>query len=351
MSLVQFKIEVEPYNGRSNQIAIKLVVTNTGEDRVRLISLTPNVPIGVEIEERRDISQESKKEKAIDLCLQLTEILNNHLLINYENVKEEIIAINKEMFNEIFASPQKVLMNSISIIKHSVVSQEVKRINTKLDSMNYKIQSLEDAQWAYDKWFSHLGDDNVEKSLYEGKLQQLKNLEEKMGENESNVLALIEATSSYTRSYVIKFKRKLFSPKIFNITIDGLYSQDKLNGEYRVNVSEPVTISPQPFALTFLAVLSSIMGSILKYNLEHPKVSDSFLSYTNELFTYLSTGYGVSSAIVAIVFFNIYEHINFGDFGKKISSSPNGQVALLIGALSGLMGDKIVKALNVFIGI
>ncbi|MDA2233788.1 hypothetical protein PDM89_11910 [Bacillus cereus] len=361
MASVQFGLEVEPYNGRSDQIAIKLAVTNSGEEKIKLISLTPNVPIGVEIEERGDISQESKKERAIDLCLELTEILNRHLLTHYKELKKQIAEVNKDVL-QIQLRSLPLIFNPIELAQSLIYStifssgrtgllQETRTLSRKRDSTQFKVQNLEDAKWAYDKWFSTLSDDNIEKGLYEGKLQQLKNLEDKMSENESNVLALIEPASSYTRSYVIKFKRRLFSQKIFNITIDGLYSEDNSPSQYRGTVSEPVTMSPSSFALTFLAIFSSILGSVLKYNLEHPNGSDSLLKYIDSLFTNLVTSYGVSSAIVAIVFFNIYEHINFGDFGKNIKQSPNWQVALLIGALSGLMGDKIVKALNVFIGI
>ncbi|MED1043990.1 hypothetical protein P4T54_05595 [Bacillus mycoides] len=350
MSSVQFKIEVESYNGRSDQIAVKLIVDNSGGERIKLISLTPNVPFGVQIEERRDTSQESKKEKAIDLCLELTDILDGYLENNYEIIKAGRISLGKERVNEIF-KVKSFFSVYASLFKQTLLSQELRAINRKLTSIKFTVQNLADAEWAYDKWFANLSDDIIEKGLYEGKLQQLKNLENQMSEIESNVLALIEPASSYTRSYVIKFKRRLFSQKIFNITIDGLYADENSSSQYRGTVSEPVTISPSSLALTFLAIISSILGAILKYNLEHSNGSDSISKYLMDLFTNLTTSYGLSSAIVAIVFFNIYEHINFGDFGKKINQSPNWQVALLIGALSGLMGDKIVKALNIFIGI
>ncbi|PFK30588.1 hypothetical protein COJ18_27605 [Bacillus cereus] len=350
MSLVQFNIETEPYNSRSNQIALKLVINNNSEEKINLISLTPNVPMGVEIEERRESFQESTKEKIMDLCSQLTQILNYHIFIKYEDVKKEIIAANKELMDEVLSSPKQAMNVYLTLMKPSMISQERKRIHSRLDAARFKIQNLEDAKWAYDKWFSNLDNDSIEKNMYEGKLEQLKNLEGKMNENESNTLAVIEPKSSYTRSYVIKFKRRLFSQKIFNITIDGLYTEDNLSGQYRGTVSEPVTISPQSFALTFLAVFASILGSILKYNLENTQ-NYYFSEYTDGLFRHLITGNGISSAIVAMIFFNIYEHINFGDFSKSINKSPNWQVALLIGILSGLMADKIVKALNIFIGI
>jgi hypothetical protein len=353
MSLVQFSLDVESYNSRSNQIAVKLIVENNGDEKVKLISLTPNVPLGVELEERRDTSHESKKEKAIDLCIELTEILDGFLLSEYENIKQERISVQKEMTEEIFkvGSPFSISVSIFSYpLKAAYLSQEIKAINRKLSSTKYYIQNLEDAKWAYDKWFASLDNGVIEKGLFEGKLQQLRNLEEKMSESESNVLAIIEPDSSYTRSYVIRFKRKKFSQKMFNITMEGVFSQDESLGQYRRTVSEPVSISPSSFALTFLAVIASVLGSILKFNLGS-STSSSFLSYFDKLFTHLTTGHGISSAIVAIVFFNIYEHINFGDFGKNINQSPNWQVALLIGTLSGLMADKIVKALSVFIGI
>jgi hypothetical protein len=352
MSLVQFNIETEPYNSRTNQIALKLVINNTGTEKINIISLTPNVPLGVEIQEKKDSFQESAKEKIMDLCLQLTEILNNHLIIKYEDIKKEIIDANREMFKQLLSlSPKNVLGMYIAIIKPLMMSDQMKRINSRIDATKFKIKNLEDAKWAYDKWLSNLNNDAIERNLYEGKLDQLKRLESKMNENEPSALAVIEPSSSYTRSYVITFKRRLFSQKIFNITLDGIYTEDNSTRQFRGTVSEPITISPRSSALTLLAIFASILGSILKYNLEHPNNNTEIVKYVDGLLTNLTTGNGISSVIVALIFFNIYEHINFGDFGKNIKQPPNWQVALLIGILSGLMVDKIVKALNVFIGI
>ncbi|MGG1365776.1 hypothetical protein ABE322_08305 [Priestia megaterium] len=353
MSLLQFNIETEPYNSRSNQIALKVVIRNTGKEKVNLISLNPNVPMGVEIEERRDSSQESAKERIMFLCLELTEILNNHLLIKHEEMRSKIIDANKEMLNQLLSPKLKnIFINGyFALIKPTLMSQQMKRIYSRIDATGFKIQNLQDAEWAFDKWFSKLDDDGIEKELYEGKLEQIKRLVGEMTGNESNVIAAIEPESSYTRSYVITFKRRLFSQKIFNITIEGIYTEGASVNQLRRSVSEPITISPQSFALTFLAIFASILGSILRYNLEHPNSNQQFEKYSDGLLTNLITGNGISSAIVAMIFFNIYEHINFGDFGKNIRQSPNWQVALLIGILSGLVVDKIVKALNVFIGI
>ncbi|MEI2406354.1 hypothetical protein [Niallia taxi] len=351
MSLVQFNIETEPYNNRSNQIALKLIINNTSNEKINLISLTPNVPIGVEIEERKNSFQESAKEKIMDLCLQLTEILNSHLYIKYEEIRKEIIDANKDLLNQILSfSTKNVFGLYMGIMKPSLMSSQMKRIHSRIDSTTFKIQNIEDANWAYDKWFAELNNEAIEKNLYQGKLEQLKRLESKMNENESNALAVIEPSSSYTRSYVITFKRRLFSQKIFNITLDGIYTEDTANSQFRGTVSEPITISPRSSSLTLLAVFASVLGSTLKYNLEHPE-NTQFVKYIDGLLTNLTTGYGISSIIVALIFFNIYEHINFGDFGKNIKQPPNWQVALLIGILSGLMVDKIVKALNVFVGI
>ncbi|HHT7190017.1 TPA: hypothetical protein ACTZ5N_003416, partial [Bacillus cereus] len=158
MSSVQFKIEVESYNGRSDQIAVKLIVDNSGGERIKLISLTPNVPFGVQIEERRDTSQESKKEKAIDLCLELTDILDGYLENNYEIIKVGRISLAKEKMNEILKVKSFFLVYA-SLFKQTLLSQELRAINRKLTSIKFTVQNLADAEWAYDKWFANLSDD------------------------------------------------------------------------------------------------------------------------------------------------------------------------------------------------
>jgi hypothetical protein len=51
--------------------------------------------------------------------------------------------------------------------------------------------------------------------------------------------------------------------------------------------------------------------------------------------------------ILALIFFNIYE---FTDLGKRFKMMIGWRSALLIGALCGLLGDRILMALKAFVG-
>jgi hypothetical protein len=55
----------------------------------------------------------------------------------------------------------------------------------------------------------------------------------------------------------------------------------------------------------------------------------------------------VSAAILALLFFNVYEHTSFG---RQLRMNLGWRSALLIGALCGLMQERILTSLKSLLG-
>ncbi len=55
----------------------------------------------------------------------------------------------------------------------------------------------------------------------------------------------------------------------------------------------------------------------------------------------------IGGMILALVIFNVYEHT---DLGTKVKMGVGWRSALLIGVLAGLFSERLLQALNVFLG-
>ena len=109
-------------------------------------------------------------------------------------------------------------------------------------------------------------------------------------------------------------------------------------------------------ALTLVAVVSSLLGYVLRFTLSQSTSASSATQVSQltpqafsleQLLTLLTSATWIGSAILAFVFFNVYE---FTDVGRNFRMGLGWRSALLIGALCGLMGDRILVALKAFLG-
>lgn len=102
-----------------------------------------------------------------------------------------------------------------------------------------------------------------------------------------------------------------------------------------------IQISPYPISLSIFTAFSAVLGSVMKSSLVLNK--DVFMYMREEI----ASGRIFVGPIVAVVFFNVYEHLSVGKEVSKIS--VGWRSALLIGVVSGLASDRIIKALNAFV--
>jgi hypothetical protein len=219
----------------------------------------------------------------------------------------------------------------------------------EVSKLKYEINNIEDANWAYENLLEGVDESNPNKKMFKGKLKQLENLTTKIGSNNSNYIASIEPGSFYSRTYVLRFYRRAISTKVYNISFDSIYIDETTNQEFRANVSTAVNITPKPLFLTIFAALMSILGTTLKYCMNNSdKEYPSLFDFFHQLGKIIITSPGITSIIIAILVFNIYE---FTEFGKKIKMGINWRAALTIGILAGIFGDRLVEAIKVFIGI
>jgi hypothetical protein len=347
MPKVNYHIENLSTDNRASEIPIKIVIKNESDQRIKVLSIVPNIPEFVVLEEKKDSFQEDTKKRYEDLCQELTFSINHIFLIRNQNYRQHVVETARGIYKEIIKDLPKLYR--LLFFDRLVYWAYFKNIQLKANKMEFKINNYEDAIWAYDRWVKNLTDVDEEKSLYEGKMQQLATLKAEIG-NKSGYISIIESGSFYSRTYVLGFSRKYFNAKAYNLSFDSKYSIETASTaslEYRDNTSTTITIPPKPFFLTIFTALASVLGTTLKYCMNDVHNISTVGKFFYQLGQAIVTGPGITSIIVGVLFFNIYE---FTDLGKKINMGVNWRSALLIGILAGLFGDRLIEALKVFIG-
>ena len=89
------------------------------------------------------------------------------------------------------------------------------------------------------------------------------------------------------------------------------------------------------------------MIATLKFTLEDTIDIPSELFFEG-LGKYIITAPGISGAVLALVIFNVYEHL---ELGRKIAMGIGWRSALLVGVLCGLFSDRMIAALEALVGV
>jgi uncharacterized membrane protein YeaQ/YmgE (transglycosylase-associated protein family) len=341
---------------RANAFAYKLTVKNLGNEAIHLLSLQQRIPSDVTSVEVENPTSVALKAQCQKICKELEFIVNNNLLTFFEQIKNRIVQSNIEIMNKVLESQGNALFSLFKImwkIASGSYKTSLERQIYKMNAYSVKIENSHQAKRAFNDWYKDIPDE--EKTFFNSKLEELLQIEKKIGDDEirSKSLATIESGSFFSQTYVFIFSRNKWEPKLYNISIEGTFASKNLENQFAESASTSLTITPDPVRLTLFAIFSSFMGAVVKYCIDVKNVSlkfpYSFERIANSLDNQITINFFLNAligAIIALVFFNIYERI---DIGKKINVGVGWRSALLIGVLCGLLGERIVSALEALI--
>lgn len=337
MASPEFKLEEQLADIRSDQIAYKLTISNPDSQPVRLLAVNPRVPTDASLLEITDSSLAQANASKAELIDELTRLLRQYLWVTSSPFRQQWIDQHKESIKQLF-SVVGFLSIYFQIIFNNASFQA--RMKREFDTISFKISSSADARSAYDKWMAPSSEHEAIKTLFDEKVKQLERVESRMDESERPGLTSIAPGGFFTATYVLKFSRRAFEPRKYQVGFDATYSQSDTPAQSN-SIATNVQISPYPFSLSIVAVFSAILGVLLRLS-----VTDS-LNPFQEMVGLAQSGKLLVGPIVAFIFFNVYEYTSVGkDFGMAVS----WRSALLIGALSGIAQDRILAALKELIG-
>lgn len=341
MAGLTIKLEEQLSDLRSDQIAYKVTIQNTTSEPITILSVEPNVPVGAKVLEITDNSFAEYFSKKSELISELSTLLGHFLWVTSESFREKYIEAQHESLKKIF-NFSGILKIYISLVfdRKSLAS----RLDQTDATYKFRISSVEDARTALKTWIDaphqHFG---IE-TLFKAKLQQLESVDSRLSESEQkgSSLTTIEPDSSFSATYVLKFKRGLLDPRKYQVSFSAKHKKNHPDSSPQSSsAATNVLISPSPVNLTIVAVISALLGILLRGSLGDEQ--NKFLEFAN----LAKTGQIFVGPVIALIFFNIYEHTSIG---KGLNFSINWRSALFIGAMCGLAQDRVIAALKALLG-
>jgi hypothetical protein len=340
---------------RSREKGYELIVRNEGNQPFDLMSITPRIPDGVEIVEVRDPSVIATKSKHTRLCSDLAELLNDHLLITSKEYQDRKVEILQDRTRALFGSIQKssskfgpasIFVLYSRLFTPSLMKRIEQRTRERFNSLNFRIESEQQAQGLMEELMNADVNSTIRK-IYTAKLRQLAELESELGKDvASSAIATIEPSSYYSEAYVLRFPPSTLTPKRYKISIEGSCIPEGSDKAFQANASTTAVISPRGVVLNFVTCIGALMGAALKFGIG-ATLAEGFVEFHKALGNALIGKEGLSAVILALIFFNIYE---LTDMGKKIRLDAGWRSAFFIGALCGLLNERMLDAIKAFVG-
>lgn len=338
MAALISRLEEQLTDTRSNQIAYKLTIENPGPQAVRLLSVEPRVPLKARLLEITDTSLAESNARRAELLQELDTLLRQYLWVTSSPFRQAWIDGQREAFREIFTAAGIFRLYFQAIFTPRSFNARMRR---EFRALRYHIGSSVDARDAFSKWMEATKEHESITSLFLAKTEQLARIESRMDENEKRGLTTVETESQFTSTYVFQFSRHWLEPRKYQLAIEASYLEGTSSIPQNVTAATSVQISPYPWCLSLVAILSALMGVLVQLSLGGAP------NPLSELGRMAATGQILTAPIVALVFFNAYEYTSLG---KSLTMSVSWRSAMLIGALCGLAQDRILAAMKALIG-
>jgi hypothetical protein len=183
---------------------------------------------------------------------------------------------------------------------------------------------------------------------------------EKEGGTAKAAIATLAPGSVFATTYVFRFARGKSDAKRYTVTFEASYTEEGSEVVETGAVAASAIVSPSPAILSIVAVVSSILGAVLKAAIvarANVVGSSGNLGNTLEgavqrleeqLIPEIISLQMLGAMVLALVIFNIYEHT---EFGTRVKMGVGWRSALLIGVLAGAFTERLLEALKVLAGM
>ena len=360
MSKINIKIEEQLTDSRSNEVAYRFAIENNNNIAVQVISIIPRIPEDVKILVIKDPSLQEVSSMQNDICRNLESIANSFLEEELKKSKSwyardtEITVTTSKERQDKFKTIIEVIIESITLITRlplkiafPFVSLEIEGSEQKVpDSMKISVHNYKEGLEIYNTFLENSEIKESIKKIYYSKLEKLKEIESTLNNNTTNFLAVIEPDSFFALTYVLRFKRNIAKSKKYNIYFECCYCEAEDNRKLISGASTNLNIAPEPSALTFVSIIGSALGLILKVSMK-TTYNNAPTKFFDELWNTTMSGEPFVCAIISFIFFNVYEHT---EYSGKFKMNLNWRYALLIGVVCGILGERIIKGFQAFLG-
>lgn len=344
--------ELESFDSRSNEIAYQVRVVNNGEDHITLFPISPIVPKNATV--RKLTSSLSELQKSYQrLCTDLSFLHRAIAEKTKEAEDSDFHAFYSQQFLKTVDTLKPLYIRTYLkvVVWKPLEKQIIKSVSSvEAQARLLNIESSKQAFTLIAQWTEE-GNTCRELDVFHEKAIRLQELEEKINYAVANDCIQLEAGQDYNVTYVLKFPRAMLQATQYSVGVEARYSRGEDKKIYVESDSKTRSVSPLPGVLSVIAILASSLGIVIK-SAHNPLFRNHLSEYFENIKEF---GHGwyfldsplLQSAVVAFVFYNIYEYT---DLGKRWNFSINWRGALLIGFLSGFVGERIMNTLNALLG-
>jgi hypothetical protein len=339
-------LEEQLSDSRSSEAAFRVKIENLGAVPMEVRRISPRIPEGVLLVEVKDSSSEATRSRHKKICEELTELLDEHIFESSKAARDARLQIEKSFLTEMVSD-----MNTLwRLYFNMFIGKQMKRFKERREQLAAQkliIASKQDADVAIRQWFDTQSDQTLFGQMFKAKYSQLVAIEDALGNGlEASALATIEPDSFFATTYVLRFPRASLNPAKFSFSVEAALAEADSPKEMLGSTTTTVEISARPYILTVISILCALLGVAVKFSIEKAN-NMAIEEFFTQLGTVLATGQGLSAAVLALVLFNIYEHV---EFGERLKMRIGWRSAMVVGVVSGLFSERVIAALKTLAG-
>ncbi|WP_420457461.1 hypothetical protein [Rubrivirga sp.] len=346
-----------PTPPRARRVSFKLRIENKGEASVHLTRIDPLVGEGIKAPEAFDLDLFHKQTELDEELRRLTRLHQDYEIVRSGAIRDQITRAYAEMFTEALTtatgaarigSLPRTLLRLGSGRVGDALSNAVMRAETYL----YEVEDVVDARRLLDASFDEDGGDAAAlRQAYERVLRKAERMHAELPD--WSTFATVPPGGAFETHFDVSFGRGLFEPRTRTFSVRTGFVEDTSRettvAPSFVHASATHTISPDPWMLSVLTVAWAFLGLLLgaAMDVATDDASDSPVPTASEVLASVGGAEWIAAPLLALIVFNVYENL---DLGQRIQLPASWRSALLIGALCGLFGERILESLQVLMG-
>jgi len=216
-------------------------------------------------------------------------------------------------------------------------------VDAREQLLSVEIEDSDTAEYAL-KQFSDDIPTDADRRLIDFKISQLRSIEARDDYKRIvNKSTTLYNGQDYKVIYILDAQRRYLDLSSYSVTFDVVL-RDSISGHQVARTeSGTLVVTPNRAWLTFLAVSAGLVGAAV----ESMRTGATMIRY-DSLYKYVETTWRLYllSALVALVFFNIFDFTSIRD---RIKANISWRVAVLVGFLCGLFNEKVLAAFDAFL--
>jgi hypothetical protein len=355
---ISLEIEIVENDLRARQFACCLTVKNHTKRAVNILAINYRLGSGVWMEKTENTSSVDLKMEYDQLKTDLRYLFRSLYINNSKSFRDEFAKHYLESLRSQFQFKNLLMIYYYLVTgKLRVYAHQMLQI---IQRMDFPVTSAQAARDVLSKLDNIKSDFSIITDLASAKIERMNAIEE-IDRNflKAEYVAQIQPGEVFQQVFVLKARRKLSSIASYTAAFVVKLSVDAIDGgrpiERILSRSTSINVTPSPVTLSVFAVVFSFFGAVLNniglqvISTSKGNGSQSTGTLSDALRSFLSIDFlrnSLVAAILAIVLYNSFEMTEFRERVKFVS----WRSAMFIGLLCGLLSDRMLRALESFMG-